>query len=42
MAGVAIDRQVSTGEWEAIVMLLNFLDRHSPSPHAVALLAICA
>jgi len=42
MAGIAIDCRVSASKREAIVMLLNFLDRHSPSPHGVALFAICA
>lgn len=42
MAGIAIDRSVRPGEWKAIVMLLHLLDRNRPSPHRVALFAICA
>ena len=40
VAGIAIDGGVSAGQWEAIVVLLNFLNRYCPSAHAVALLAI--
>jgi hypothetical protein len=41
VAGIAIDGRVSAGQGEAIIVLLNLLDRHAPSAHAVALLAIC-
>jgi len=42
VAGIAIDRRMGAGQREAIVVLLDFLDRDSPSAHAVALFAICA
>ena len=42
VAGIAIHRCVRAGQREAVVVLLNFLDRHSPSAHAVTLLAIRA
>ena len=40
VAGIAIDGGVSAGQGEAIIVLLNFLNRYCPSTHAVALLAI--
>jgi len=40
VAGVAVDRSVSAGQRESVVMLLHILDRHLPSPHCVTLLAI--
>ena len=40
VAGVAVDRGVSAGEREPVVMLLHILDRNLPSPHRVTLLAI--
>jgi hypothetical protein len=40
MAGIAVDRSVSAGKRESVVMLLHILDRHLPSAHRVALLAI--
>ncbi len=42
VAGIAIDRSVSAGQRKAIIVLLNFLNRYSPSANAVALLTICA
>ena len=42
VAGIAIDGGVSAGQRETIVVLLNILNRYSPSAHAMALLAICA
>ena len=42
VAGIAIYRSVSAGQGEAIIVLLNFLNRYSPSAHGVALLAIGA
>jgi hypothetical protein len=40
VAGIAICRSVSAGQGEAVIVLLNFFNRHSPSAHAVALLTI--
>ena len=40
VTGVTIDGRMRTGEWEAIVVLLNLLDRHLPSPDRVALFAV--
>jgi len=42
VAGIAIDRRVSAGQRETVIVLLNFLDRDSPSAHAVALFTIRA
>jgi len=42
VAGVTIDGRVSARQREAIVVLLNLLDRYPPSSDAVALLAVCA
>jgi len=42
VAQIAIDCRVSAGQRETIVVLLDLLDRYSPSAHAVALLAIRA
>jgi len=40
VAGVAIHRGVSSGEREAVVVILDLLYRNVPSPHRVALLAV--
>ena len=40
VAGVAIHRGVSSGEREAVVVILDLLHRNIPSPHRVALLAV--
>jgi len=40
VAGVAVHRGVRSGEREAVVVILDLLHRHIPSPHGVALLAI--
>jgi len=40
VAGIAVHRRVRSGEREAIVVLLNLLDRDLPSSDRVALLAI--
>ena len=42
VAGIAIDRRVRPGQGEAVIVLLDLLDRYSPAPHRVALLAIGA
>jgi hypothetical protein len=42
VAGIAIYRSVSAGQGETIIVLLNFVNRYSPSAHGVALLTICA
>jgi hypothetical protein len=42
VAGIAIHRRVRTRQREAIIVLLNILDRHLPSAHGVTLLAISA
>ena len=42
VAGIAINCSVRPCQGEAIIVLLNFLNRDCPSAHAVALLAICA
>ncbi len=42
VAGIAIHCGVRPGQRETVIVLLNFLDRYSPSPHRVALLAIRA
>jgi len=42
VAGIAIYGGVRTGQREAVIVLLNLLDRYSPSAHRVALLAIRA
>ncbi len=41
VAGIAIDGRVSAGQGEAIIVLLNLLNRHAPSAYRVALLTIC-
>ena len=42
MARVAVDGGMSPGQREAIIMLLDLLNRDLPSAHGVALLAVCA
>src|SRR6516164_8862462 len=37
VAGVAVDRSVSAGQRESVVMLLHILDRDLPSAHRVTL-----
>ena len=40
VAGVALDGCMRPGEGEAVVMLLNLLDRNLPSSNGVAMLAV--
>jgi hypothetical protein len=40
VAGIAVDRCVSTGQREAIVVLLNVFNRDGPSADGMTLLAI--
>ena len=40
VTGIAVDRSVSTGQRETIVVLLNILDCNRPSADAMALLAV--
>lgn len=42
VAGIAVDRGVCAGQRETVVVILNILVRHLPSPHGVALFAIGA
>jgi hypothetical protein len=42
VASVAVDGSVGARQREAIVVLLNVLNRDLPSPHSVALLAVGA